>query len=70
MKTVEIPVNLLLFVEQGDKPPIYQELYEIGYDMPPITVARRGKKYEILDGNKRGRSAIAAKCTVIKAKIL
>ena len=69
MKTKKIPTSAMLFVEQGDKPPIYKELYEIGYEMPPIIVARRGRKYEILDGNKRGRSAIAAGLSVIHATI-
>lgn len=61
---VEVPLSALIVIEDGEKLPDYADSYRDGVELPPIAI---NDKNEIVDGNRRYQSALAANLQSIKA---
>lgn len=65
-----VPIDLIFVSEEGIKNPHYYDLYKNGVELPPLAVVERDGRYEILDGNKRYKSALAAGRNVMDVLVL
>jgi hypothetical protein len=66
----ELDIKDVFISEEGEKTAQYSDSRKKGAVFPPIAVIKRGKKYEIVDGNRRYMTALEAGDLTIPAMVL